>query len=88
MVFSINKSCNENNVNSSKLFFNGLIPDWSNGAVIDPEGTVVNLPADDCFGFNFIKISTYCNVHTNYTIKIFACPPQVPSKDLFIEKTI
>tara|TARA_R100000654_G_scaffold16129_2_gene34002 strand:- start:2264 stop:2794 length:531 start_codon:yes stop_codon:yes gene_type:complete len=83
MVFSINKSVNENNINSAKLYFNGQIPDWGNGANTESDGRrVVNLPADDTFGFNFLKISTYQSVHTNYTIKIFSCPPIVPSRDL------
>jgi hypothetical protein len=83
MVYSVNKSQNENNVNSEKLYFNGKIPDWGNGANTESDGRrVVNLPPDDTFGYNFLKISTYQSVHTFYTIKVFACPPVVPTRDL------
>jgi len=83
MVYSVNKSQNENNVNSNKLYFNGAIPDWENGANTESDGrTVVNLPPDDTFGYNFLKISTYQTVYTNYTIKIFASPPVVPTRDI------
>jgi len=86
MVYSLNKSVNQYNKQSRKLYFNGELPDWGNGATTESDGRrVINLPPDDTMGYNFIKISTFLTVHTNYTMNIYSMPPSVQPTDMSVD---
>lgn len=82
MAFSLNKSSSEDNRISRKMYYNSQLPDFSAGLGVDLDNALrIVLPPDDTFGYNFIKISTYCSEFTQYKMNIYAVPPAKPPKE-------